>query len=59
LFLNQNEKPVQSRVAPRKGNVNRRRFRRPQRSIVKTAGRAKTQLRMPVPMEASRAELLL
>jgi len=50
--------PVHKRKMARKGNVNNRRTRRPQRSIVKTAGRAKTQFRIPVPIEASNASVV-
>lgn len=55
----QKEKPDQNRNMDRNGNVKRRRFRRPQVSIVKKAGSAKTQLRIPVPIEARRAEEVL
>ena len=51
----QKEKPVQKRKMERKGKVKRRRLRRPKVSIVRKAGRAKTQFRIPVPMEARRA----
>ena len=54
--FSQNEKPVQKRKIERKGKVKRRRLRRPKVSIVRKAGRAKIQFRMPVPMEARRAE---
>ena len=52
----QKEKPVQKRKRERKGKVKRRRLRRPKVSIVRKAGRAKRKFRMPVPMEARRAE---
>ena len=48
--------PVQKRKMDKKGKVKRRRLRRPKVSIVRKAGRAKTQFRMPVPMDARRAE---
>jgi hypothetical protein len=51
----QKEKPDQKRKMARNGNVKSSRLRRPHVSMVKTAGRAKTQLRMPVPMEARSA----
>lgn len=50
-----NDMPVQSKVMAKKGNVTSSKKRRPKVSIVKKAGRAKTQLRIPVPMENSRA----
>jgi hypothetical protein len=42
----------------RNGKVNSNRFRRPQRSIVNTAGMANTQFKMPVPIEANSAEVV-
>ncbi len=42
----------------RNGKVNSNRFRRPQRSIVKTAGMANTQFKIPVPIEANSAEVV-
>lgn len=52
----QNEKPVQKRHNARKGNVTRSKFLLPKVSMVKNAGSAKTQFRMPVPIEAKRAD---
>jgi len=51
-------KPVHRRVMAKNGKVTNKRLRRPKVSIVKKAGRAKTQFRIPVPMEASRAGVL-
>lgn len=53
------EKPVQRREMQRNGYVTRSRFRRPKVSIVKNAGSAKTQFKIPVPMETRRAVLRL
>jgi hypothetical protein len=50
--------PVQSKNTASQGKVKSNKLRRPQRSMVKRAGMAKTQLRMPVPMEARRAEVV-
>lgn len=47
--------PVQSRVMHKNGNVTSSKKRRPKVSMVKKAGKAKTQFRMPVPMANSRA----
>lgn len=58
LLVNQKLKPVHSRKIARNGKVKSRRFRRPHRSIVNTAGSANTQLRMPVPIDASNAEVV-
>ena len=51
-------KPVHSKKIERKGKVKSSKFRRPHLSIVNRAGMAKTQFRIPVPMDASRAELV-
>jgi hypothetical protein len=51
-------RPVHRRVIARNGKVTNKSLRRPKVSIVKTAGSAKTQFKMPVPMEASRAGFL-
>ena len=58
VLLNQKLKPVHSRNIARRGRVNSSRFRRPHLSIVKSAGMAKTRLRMPVPIEASQADVV-
>ena len=55
--LIKNDRPVHSNVIHKNGYVVRRRLRRPKVSIVKNAGNAKTQFKMPVPMEASKAEV--
>ena len=52
------ERPVHRRVMQRNGYVTNRRLRRPNVSIVKKAGSAKIQFRMPVPIETKRALLL-
>lgn len=52
-------RPVHSNVIARNGNVKISSGRRPNLSIVKKAGSAKTQLSIPVPMEESKAELRL
>jgi hypothetical protein len=50
-----NDMPVHRRVIQRKGNVTRSRKRRPNVSMVKKAGRANTQFKIPVPIENSKA----
>ncbi len=52
------QKPTKKRQMDIKGNVIRRRLRRPKVSIVYTAGRAKTQFMIPKPREADRADIL-
>ncbi len=52
----QNENPVQSDVIQRKGNLKSRRLRRPHVSMVKKAGMAKSQFRIPVPIDTSNAD---
>lgn len=54
-----NDMPVHSKKMARNGKVKRSRFRRPQVSMVKKAGMAKIQFRIPVPIEAKRALLWL
>jgi hypothetical protein len=49
------EKPVKRRNIHMNGNVVRSRLRRPNVSIVYTAGIAKSQLTIPVPRETRRA----
>ena len=56
FFLIQNEKPVQKFVSARNGKVNKSRFRRPNVSMVRKAGSAKTLFNIPVPIDARRAE---
>ena len=51
--------PVHSRKNAKKGNVKISNGLRPNLSIVKKAGNAKPQFKMPVPIEASRAEFKL
>jgi len=51
----QKEKPVHSREMAKNGNVTSKRKRLPKVSMVKKAGNAKTQFRMPVPIEKRRA----
>lgn len=50
-----NDMPVQSSIIDRNGKVTRSRKRRPYVSIVKNAGKAKIQLRIPVPRENNSA----
>ena len=54
-----NDMPIQRRKMHKKGYVKSSSGRRPNLSIVKNAGSAKTQLRMPVPIEARSAEFKL
>lgn len=58
LFVIQKLKPVHKRKMARKGNVKSKSTRRPQRSMVKTAGKANTQFKMPVPIEANNASVV-
>ena len=53
------DNPVHKRKKAKKGNVNINNGLRPNLSIVKKAGSANTQFRMPVPIEASNAEFKL
>lgn len=46
--------PVHSNVIARNGNVTSSNNRRPNVSMVKNAGKAKTQFRIPVPIAKSR-----
>ena len=55
VFLMRNDKPVHSIVRDKKGYVMSKSGRRPYVSMVKNAGKANTQLRMPVPIEINRA----
>jgi hypothetical protein len=48
-------KPVMSKKRDMRGNVTSKRLRRPNVSIVYTAGRAMTKLRAPKPQEARSA----
>ena len=50
-----NAKPVMSKKSDMRGNVKRRRFLRPNVSMVYTAGSAMTKFRAPKPHDASRA----
>lgn len=58
VVLAQKENPVQRRNKPRNGNVKSNRLRRPQRSMVNSAGMANNQFKIPVPIEANRAEFI-
>ena len=53
------ENPVHRRNRAKNGKVKMRSGRRPNVSMVKKAGRAKSQLRIPVPIDAKRAEVRL
>ena len=50
------EEAVQKREMARKGKVSCKKLRRPKVSNVRNAGTAKTQFKLPVPIDASNAE---
>jgi len=55
----QKQNPVNSNIMLIRGNVVSKRNLRPNLSIKKTAGKAKTKLHAPNPTEAARAWMLL
>jgi predicted naringenin-chalcone synthase len=55
LFKQSQHKNIKREITYMLGNVNRRRLRRPNVSMVQTAGKAKSQLTRPKPQEARRA----